>query len=498
MPTWRKSSPTDVIKIRDLDTIHSDNFVTTESAYGYEHYSPASANTTSGYHKLGYVGAVHIGPTTAITGLTTEIGAMAFDTTLGIFVYYTGSAWQRVTQTYYSRMRAFRSTNVAVTSAASAEILVFDTENYDTLSEYGSTTGVFTALASGYYAVIASVGLAASATQVSSKIVSATGQTSASWTPSTGFNWQTIDEYPTAVDTDYTITQTINKSDVFSGTVAAIPSGSNAISVRVHFRAKESSGSCVCNLACYSESCACDNECYGHTCNCNTQCYGYSSCSCDYTCYEDSSKGGYCQCNETCYGYSSCSCNFTCDVQTCTCQVGHGTGTCGCNVLLYLSNETKPSGLLRYGGVDYFAGQTSLTSAFTEYTAIWTTNPSTNNSWTSAEVSAISGFGYRSTAASAGCSAQISQAYLTVDWFPARPIFTIYLYKNGTAIESSQLPIIEAGIQSNQTVKLVSIVKLDPSDTLDIRYTKSIFDDVIYGNTSYTYLAIHRLGGQGF
>ncbi len=496
MPTWRKSSPTDVTKLSDLPTIHSDNFATTESVYGYEHNSPASANTTSGYHKLGYVGAVYIGSTTAITGLSTETGAMAFDTTLGIFVYYTGSAWQRVTQTYYSRMRAYRSTNVTVTSAASAEILVFDTENYDTLSEYASASGVFTALASGYYAVIASVGLMASATQTTSQIVSATGQASASWTPSTGNNWSNIDEYPTAVDTDYNITQTVNKSDVFSGTTPAVPSGSDSISVRVHFRAKESSGSCVCNVTCYSEACVCDTTCYGYTCACNTSCYGYTACTCDYACYLDTGKS--CTCNATCYGYSSCSCNFSCNTQTCTCQVGYGTGSCGCNAVLYLDNETKPSGLIRYNGTDYTTGQTSLTSAFANYTAIWNTDPSTTVAWVAANLSGISGFGYRSTAASAGCSAEMSQAYLTADWYPARPIFTIYLYKNGTAVESSQLPIVEAGTQSNQTVKLVSIVKLDPSDTLDIRYTKSVFNDVIYGNTSYTYLAVHRLGGQGF
>jgi hypothetical protein len=498
MPTWKKSLPDDTVKISDLPTIHSDNFTTTENAYDYEHYSPASANATSGSHKLSIVGAMKIGPTTAITGLTTETGALAFDTTLGILVYYTGTAWQRVTQTYYSRMRAYRSANIAVTSAASAEILVYDTENYDTLSEYASASGVFTALASGYYAIIASVGLASSATVTSTKIVSATGQTSASWTPSTGQNWQTVDEYPTAVDTDYNITATVNKSDVLSGVAAAIPSGESTISVRVHFRAKEASGSCVCNLACYSESCACDGECYGYTCNCNTQCHGYSACSCDYTCDGDYGKGGCITCYALCYGYSSCSCNFSCDVQTCTCQTGYGPGACGCNIALYLDNETKPSGLLRYGGTDYFTGQTSLTSAFADYTAIWATNPATTGAWTSAEVSAISGFGYRTTVASAGCSAQISQAYLTVDWTPARPIFTVYLYKNGTAIESSQIPIVEAGSTSNQTVKLVSIVKLDPSDTLDIRYTKTRFNDTIVGDSAYTYLAIHRLGGQGF
>lgn len=497
MPTWRKSLPNDTTKLSDLPTIHSDNFSVTESAYGYEHYSPLSANATSGYHKLGYVGATYIGPTTSITGISTETGALAFDTTLGTFVYYTGSTWQRITQTAYSRMRAYRNANVAVTSAASAEILVYNTEDYDTLSEHNTTTGVFTALASGYYLVISSVGLVASATQLASSVVSATGQASASWTAvGAATNWQAIDEYPTASDTDYNITQTLSASDIFSGGVPDVPSGSTGIAIKVTFRASELSGSCVCNSTCYNESCTCDGTCYGHSCSCNNTCYGYSSCSCNSTCYQD--DGYSCSCNLTCYGYTACSCNSTCYTQTCTCQVSYGTGACGCNLLCYAESETKPSALIRYNGIDYTTSQTTLASSFADYTAIWNTNPSNSTAWAYGDIANLSGFGYKATAASAGCSAQISQTYLTVTWSPLRPIFTVYLYKNSVAIEASQTPIIEAGAASYQTVKLVSIVKLDAGDTLDIRYTKTLENDTIYGNSAYTYLAIHRLGGHGF
>jgi hypothetical protein len=98
--------------------------------------------------------------------------------------------------------------------------------------------------------------------------------------------------------------------------------------------------------------------------------------------------------------------------------------------------------------------------------------------------------------ASAACSAEISQAYLQLGWWPPRPVIGIYIYKNGTLLESAYQPIMNAGTTTYQAASIMSVVYLSAGQTLDIRYTKTMDNDIVYGNAAYTYLAIHRLAGN--
>lgn len=642
--TWRKTYPTTKSKIKDLPTLHSDNFIAIEDALEYEHYSPASANATlSGAHRLGAVGTVYEGTTTQIAALsaTAQVGALAYDTTLGMLVRYTGSLWQAIGQTQWSRMRAYLGANVSITADASADILICGTEDYDTLSEYNNSTGVFTALASGYYAIIATTSWLASGSQAISAVCSATGRTdqtyqlfgntpedlatylgggytnilattpfvasgsgvmnlwsmyttssgpfnakvkvfrdngtdyvfigegpiqsinsglnsdmpcwipveagdmigvylpadksieceaiagaeiyragditattakntwggldyamalqgkifvNAFWIPSgSSNNWENIDEYPTAIDTDLNITQTLSATDILSGTLTTIPSGSTNITVFTEWRGRRRG--CVCNSTCYNESCTCNNICYVHGCSCNNTNYGGVGCSCNNTCYWYDGKT--CTCNYTCYGYVACTCNNTCYGQSCTCNntLYNPTSGCSCNATCYTEDATRVTPLIRKGDTNYFATQTIPTSAFADYEGIWLEDP-LGGSWTPNGVAAIQGFGYAANAASAGCSADVSQCYLKYNWSPLRPVVGLHTYKNGSVVESVYRPIHEAGAVSYQTVDIMTILKLDPNDQITIRYDKTMINDIIFAGSEYTYLTIHRLAGN--
>ena len=491
--SWRKLYPNSDNAINEIPAILRDNFDAIEDAYDLEHYSPSSGSAAvSGEHRLGLVGAIYEGTTAQIAALTSpQDGALAYDTTVGVLIRYNGSAWFRIGANYWSRFRAYASSGTAVTSGASAQTLVFDTENYDTLAEYSTTTGIFTALASGYYLLVAQITMAASGTQTTTAVTSAKGTVATTWNVSgAASNLLAIDDYPTANDADFNTTQTCGNTDTFSGTLGAPPAGADPIIVSVRFRSRRRG--CVCNNACYGEGCTCNNACYGHTCTCDNVCYGYTACSCDATCY---GYGKVCTCDGTCYEYSACSCNFSCYVHTCdTCyNTVYGTAGCTCDVTCYLESETKPTGILRKGGVNYTGSTVALTTAFVDYSESWSVDPATGLAWTPAAVSGIQGFGYNAVLASAGCYADISQCYLRLDWFPNRPVMGLHIYKNNSLYQSTYRPIHESSISPYQVVALWSMLFLVPGDTIKITYTKTMKNDNIYPGTEYTYFALHRL-----
>ncbi len=104
----------------------------------------------SGQHILGVVSAMFRGTTAQIAALTAPVlGAMAFDTTVGVLVWYNGSAWVRMGASYWSRSRAYLASTIMATAGASAQTLICGTEDYDSLGEYNTSTGNFTCSAAG-------------------------------------------------------------------------------------------------------------------------------------------------------------------------------------------------------------------------------------------------------------------------------------------------------------------------------------------------------------
>jgi hypothetical protein len=493
MGSWQKTFPNSEHKIKDIPAVVQDNLDAIEDAYELEHYSPLSMNTTSGAHQLGIVGIVGEGTTAELTGSSPLSGALSYDTTVGILRRYDGASWNDIGSNYWSRVRAYASSGASVTAGASAQTLIYDTEDYDTLNEYDNATGIFTAKASGYYIVIAQASMVASGTQTDTGITSATGRLGTySWSPSgAAENYQNIDEYPTAIDTDLNVTQTSGSTDTFSGALPTLPGDSGATYVSVRFRSRRRG--CVCNISCYGEGCTCNNTCYGESCTCYNTCYGYSACSCNNTCYAQDGYGG-CTCNNTCYGYSACSCNFTCYTFSCTCNATvYGSAGCSCDQVCYSEDTTRPAAVLRKSNTNYFGDTTLLTTAFVDYDQTWANDPTTGLPWTAAGVSGIQGFGYTAAQGTTGCSADISQCYMTLSWYPARPVIGVHIYKNNNLYQSTYCPIKEPGIASYQVGSIFSIIFLSAGDTIKIAYTKTMIDDTLYGASQFTYLAIHRL-----
>ncbi len=138
-----------------------------------------------------------------------------------------------------------------------------------------------------------------------------------------------------------------------------------------------------------------------------------------------------------------------------------------------------------------------MTTDWVNYTEIWQNNPSTGLPWTSAGVSGIQNFGYKllEQSATLGVSACISQTYLDAAWYPPRPIVTLGLYKNGAPVEAAYTPIHEAGVLSNQTIQLFTVLQLEPGDILQVRISKTMENDTVIANSKYSYFTVHRLGG---
>jgi hypothetical protein len=275
MGDWQNTKPDVTNKISEIPGLLQQNWDAIEDILNIEHYGPASGTgAASGTHKLGIVSTIFKGTTVQIAALTPVSGAMALDTTLGILEEYDGVAWNRIGYNYWSRIRAYRSTTIVVTAGASAQTLIYDTENYDTLSEYNNTTGLFTASSSGTYLIAAQLTVVASSSILNSGITSATGNVAVTWTPSgNANNWQNINQYPTPDDTKFNTSHTSGQTDVVSGTLPAVQVGSTGIAITVAFRSR--ARGCPCNSTCYgySGSCGCNAACYQQNCSCNNTCY---------------------------------------------------------------------------------------------------------------------------------------------------------------------------------------------------------------------------------
>jgi hypothetical protein len=262
---------------------------------------------------------------------------------------------------------------------------------------------------------------------------------------------------------------------------------------------------CFCNAACYGYSCICNNMNYGLTCTCNNTCYQQACATCYNTCY---SYGGSCGCNSSCYGQSSCTCNNACYGHVaCSCDMttyGYVL-SCECNASQYMGTiQVAPE--IYDPSVGWRRGDltTIASTAYGTYSFLWATDPFRSVDWTAATASGINYIAYRlftPWTAACGVSADVSQFYLSEVWFPPRPVLTLQIVKN-EAVGSSSIvaqamkPIAEAGSESYQTVSLSTIIPLKGADRISFKIKKTKNNDMSTNNYAYSFVSIHRLGGQ--
>ncbi len=97
---WNKTLPQGTTKVKDSPVMFQANWTALESWTDQEHYSMASAASSTGHHLPGRCGVMFVGTTAAVTALDTPPAcAIALDTTLYQLKYYNGSAWVNSTLT---------------------------------------------------------------------------------------------------------------------------------------------------------------------------------------------------------------------------------------------------------------------------------------------------------------------------------------------------------------------------------------------------------------
>lgn len=155
---WDKSVPTSGTNIVEISSIHKANWSAFETAFSDEHYTFSSA--LSGIHKPGQTSVVSAGPTSAVSAISDSTsGALVWDETLGLGkICVTG--WEQANMLPLSRVFVYRATDHTVPASgitgsgiSNPELIPFDTESKDTLSEYDNSTYTFTASATGWYLV---------------------------------------------------------------------------------------------------------------------------------------------------------------------------------------------------------------------------------------------------------------------------------------------------------------------------------------------------------
>lgn len=164
--TWQPTRPSTEDEIAEIPSVLQGNWSAIDEIFGVAHYK--FGTSLSGRHVAGQPGLVYTGSQTAIDAITIPVsGALALASGTGMELYYNG-AWKDVGRNGWSHVRAYLSTSIPFTACtthvADTQIIIFDTESFDTLGEYNNTTGTFTASAAGPYVVTASVCLCANAT----------------------------------------------------------------------------------------------------------------------------------------------------------------------------------------------------------------------------------------------------------------------------------------------------------------------------------------------
>ena len=151
---WTKVLPVTGTNASQTPSFYQGNWQALQDFFDTEHYTFTSS--LSGRHRMGIVGVMMEGATSAITAVSTSpgSGALAFDTTIGAWKM-NGAAdderWHSIhVDLATTRVQAYASTESTATSSQTT-IVPFNTEVVDSLSEYASASYVFSAAEAGYF-----------------------------------------------------------------------------------------------------------------------------------------------------------------------------------------------------------------------------------------------------------------------------------------------------------------------------------------------------------
>jgi len=158
--TWNKSIPLSSTQVSQTPSFYQGNWDAIEDFMLEEHYTFTGAS--SGHHLLGISGVIMEGTTAAITGVVAApgSGSLSFDNTVGAWKFCsngTSGGWKTIHNNLpTTRVQSYVSSNTTITSGTTT-IIPFNTETKDSISEFNTSTYVFSAAAAGYFVVSATV-----------------------------------------------------------------------------------------------------------------------------------------------------------------------------------------------------------------------------------------------------------------------------------------------------------------------------------------------------
>jgi len=152
---WNKDYPTSTVSPSASTLGLTGNWKALEDWWGVEHTTLTSAS--SGHHTAQNISLVCVAATSAISALSSPgTGALAYDTTKGELEVYRTAGWGKLTESYWSRVRTvFLSASISTaTWTKLTEKRTVEEDQYDTLSEFASSSGSASIKATGTYFVL--------------------------------------------------------------------------------------------------------------------------------------------------------------------------------------------------------------------------------------------------------------------------------------------------------------------------------------------------------
>jgi hypothetical protein len=151
---WSAGKPSSDSNIRDVPRETRENFQALSATLEKEHYGFSSS--LSGRHIAGRVAAMAVSSYAVTSDIIPVSGALVEVEDKGVLLTYWDNSWQALGKDQWDRVRASLGTALdftegAITGAEVAKLVVFDTEQYDTLSSYNHTTGYFVPKTRGNY-----------------------------------------------------------------------------------------------------------------------------------------------------------------------------------------------------------------------------------------------------------------------------------------------------------------------------------------------------------